>query len=166
MLKNGRKRSKTKFWSIFDAFCYILQNFEIFAKIDFFGFCHPGPPGLASLAPTPHSPLAPRLASLACPIARSRPKNALKYTLGAFTMHFTSFGTLSEFSIFFGFQDPGARFARPPRLAPLAAPLVRTVLARFARKTRKFTIGAKKNIISKIRNGEASLFWALFQMKQ
>ena len=119
-------------------FATFSKFLKISKKIDFFGFCHPGPPGLASLAPTPHSPLAPGLASLACPIARFArpwPKNALKYTLGAFTMHFTSFGTLLEFSIFFGFQDPGARFARPPRLAPLAAPLVRTVLARFARKT-------------------------------
>ena len=97
---------------LFATLCKILK----FSKtIDFFGFCHPGAPGLASRAPTPHSPLAPRLASLACPIARFArpwPKNALKYTLGAFTMHFTSFGTLLEFSIFFGFQDLGARSAR------------------------------------------------------
>ena len=67
-------------------------------------------------------------------------------------MHFGSLETFFNFSKTFGFWQPRPDVRRPP--------------APFARENLKFTIGAKKNIISKIRNGEASLFGALFQMKQ
>ena len=114
---------------------------------------HPWTPGLATLA----SPLA--------RFARSWPKNALKHGLGAFTMHFASFGTLFKKSIFFDFfQDFGTPGLASLAPTPRSAPLVRTTWLASLAKLKNSRLGRKKNLFSKIRNGEVCLFWVLFQM--